>query len=51
VVNFPGGNSAIFSNNSATNNTSLGYRILSGSPFDGGMTNSGSGNGGGNDNF
>ena len=51
VVNtFPGGNSAVFSNNSATNNTLLGYNILSGTPFDGITTNTGSGNGG-NDSF
>ena len=50
VLDFNGGNSAVFSNNSATNNTLLGYNILSGTPFDGGMSNTGSGNGG-NDNF
>ena len=49
-VFFFGGNSAVFSNNSATNNTVLGYNIISGTPFNGIMTNTGSGNGG-NDNF
>jgi len=50
VDDFPGGNSAVFSNNSATNNTVLGYNIFSGTPFDGITTNTGSGNSGG-DNF
>jgi len=48
---FPPLNSAVFSNNSSTNNTVLGYNFLSGTPFDGIMTNTGSGNLGGNDNF
>jgi len=51
LVDFPGGNSAVFSNNSSTNNTLLVYNIISGTPFDGIMTNTGSGNGGGGDNF
>ena len=51
VFNFTGGNTAIFSNNSSTNNTLLGYKFLSGTPFDGSMTNTGFGNGGGTDNF
>ena len=51
VVDFPGGNSAVFSNNSSINNTLLGYGILSGTPFDGIMTNTGSGNGSGGNSF
>jgi len=51
VSTFPGGNSAVFSNNSSTNNTVLGYNFLSGTPFDGIMTNTGTGNGSGGDNF
>jgi len=47
-VVFPGGNSAVFSNNSSINNMSRGYRFPSGPPFDGIMTNTGSGNGGNN---
>ena len=50
VFTFPGGNSAVFSNNSSINNTLQGYNFLSGTPFDGIMTNTGAGNGG-NDNF
>jgi len=51
VIDFPGGNSAVFSNNSSTNNTLLGYRILGSTPFDGIMTNTGSGNGSGGNSF
>ena len=52
VVNtFPGGNSAVFSNNLATKNTLLGYNIISGTLFDGGMTNTASGNGSGGNSF
>jgi len=52
VGTFPDGiggfNSAVFSNNSSINNTLLGYNFLTGTPFSGGMTNTGSGNGGNN---
>jgi len=51
VINFTVGNSVVFSNNSSTNNTSQGYDVTIGTPFDGVMTNTGTGNGGGNDNF
>ena len=59
MFDFPGGNTAIFSNNSSTSNTWLGYNILSGTPIDGVGTNTGFGNGtntgfgnvGGGDNF
>ena len=51
VINFPGGNSAVFSNNSSTNNTMLGYKIFFGTPFNGIMTNTGSGNGSGGNSF
>jgi len=51
VGQFPFFNSAVFSNNSATNNTQFGYRIFSGTPSDGIMTNTGSGNGNGGNNF
>ena len=50
VGDFTGGNTAVFSNNSSTSNTVLGYTSLSGTPFDGVGTNTGFGNGGG-DNF
>ena len=45
VFNFPGGNTAIFSNNSSTSNTLMGYNFVTGTPFDGSMTNTGFGNG------
>ena len=51
VNTFNGGNSAVFSNNSSTNNTLQGYNFITGTPSDGSMTNTGSGNGGGTDNF
>ena len=47
VLVFNGGNTAVFSNNSSTSNTLLGYNILSGTPFSGVGTNVGFGNGGG----
>ena len=50
VRNFPFVNSAVFSNNSSTNNMDLGYSIT-GTPFDGVMTNTGSGNSGGENSF
>ena len=50
VNNFPVVNSAVFSNNTSTNNIDLGYSI-SGTPSDGVMTNTGSGNGGGGNSF
>ena len=52
VLDFPVGNTAVFSNNSSTNNTLEGYNtFLGGTPFDGSTTNTGFGNGGGTDNF
>ena len=51
VETFPGGNSAVFSNNSSRNNTLQGYAKVSGTPFDGIMTNTGSGNGSGGNSF
>ena len=47
IGTFSGGNTAVFSNNSATNNTD-GYNLLNNTPFSGVGTNSGSGNGDGN---